>query len=72
VQEKPGVSVGTRMIEMPLCLRASGSVRAASQMYSAAWAWVVKSFCPLMMYSSPSRTARVSSEARSVPALGSV
>ena len=31
---------------MPLCFGASGSVRAASQMYSASWAWVVKSFWP--------------------------
>ena len=29
---RPGVLVGTRMIEMPLCFGASGSVRAASQM----------------------------------------
>ncbi len=28
---KPGVSVGTMMIEMPLCFGASGSVRTASQ-----------------------------------------
>ena len=32
VQEKPLVEVGTMMIEMPLCLGASGSVRQASQM----------------------------------------
>ena len=27
----PGVSIGTRIIEMPLCFAASGSVRTASQ-----------------------------------------
>ena len=30
--ENPGSVVGTRKIVMPLCLGASGSVRAASQM----------------------------------------
>jgi len=30
--EKPGAVVGTAKIEIPLCLGASGSVRAASQM----------------------------------------
>ena len=32
VHENPGVDVGTMMMEIPLCLGASGSVRAASQM----------------------------------------
>jgi hypothetical protein len=30
VHEKPGTSVGTMMIDSPLCLAASGSVRHAS------------------------------------------
>ena len=59
-------------IEMPLCFGASGSVRAASQMKSANSAWLVKSFEPLMTHESPSRTARVRREARSVPDDGSV
>ena len=36
------------------------------------WAAEVYIFCPLMTYSSPSRTARHCSEARSAPACGSV
>ena len=32
VHENPGAAVGTRMIEIPLCFGASGSVRQASQM----------------------------------------
>ena len=44
---------------MPLCFGASGSVRHASQIQSASWPPVVKTFWPLMTYSSPSRTARV-------------
>ena len=57
---------------MPLCFGASGSVRQASQIQSASWPPVVKTFWPLMTYSSPSRTARVLSDARSVPAPGSL
>ena len=51
VHEKPGASVGTIRIEMPACFFASGSVRAASQMYSASLAWVVKIFWPLITHS---------------------
>ena len=57
---------------MPLCLLASGSVRHASHTQSASFPPVVNTFCPLTTYWSPSRTARVRSEARSVPAAGSV
>lgn len=60
------MSVGTRMIEMPLCLGASGSVRQASQIQSAFWALEVKTFCPSISQSDPSRTARVRRAARSV------
>ncbi len=70
--EKPGVSVGTTKIEIPLCLGTSGSVRAASQMWVAKPAREVNTFWPLMTHSSPSRTALVCSEARSVPEPGSV
>ncbi len=72
VQEKPGASVGTRMIDMPRCLGASASVRQASQIQSACWALLVKIFWPSMTQWSPSRTARVRSDARSVPASGSL
>ena len=68
----PGVSIGTTNMEIPLCFATLGSVRVASQTKSASPARLVKIFEPLMTYSSPSRTARVVSEARSVPELGSV
>ena len=42
---------------MPLCLGASGSVRATSMPRSAMWASVFHTFCPVMTHSSPSRTA---------------
>jgi hypothetical protein len=71
VHEKPGASVGTRIMEIPRCFLASGSVRQASQTQSASLAPLVKILVPLMTYSSPSRTARVCSDARSVPAEGS-
>ena len=45
---------------------------AANQTKSAYWMALVKIFWPLITYSSPSRTALVCSEARSVPAEGSV
>ena len=67
----PGVSMGTINQEIPLCFGASGSVRTSSSQYWATWAWLVQIFCPLMTYSSPSRTARVRRLARSEPAWGS-
>ena len=57
---------------MPLWGGASGSVRVASQTQSAVSPLVVQIFCPLTTYSSPSRTARVLRDARSVPASGSL
>ena len=57
---------------MPLCLGAAGSVRQASHTKSASWPPLVNTFWPLTTYSSPSRTALVRSDARSVPAPGSV
>ena len=57
---------------MPLCFGASGSVRAASQMWSAVLAPLVNTLLPSTTNSSPSRTALVRSDARSVPASGSV
>src|SRR5256885_2020816 len=59
-------------IDMPLCFGASASVRHASQMKSARLAPLVNTLLPLTTYWSPSRTARVRSDAKSVPASGSV
>jgi len=56
---------------IPLCLEASGSVRARSIIQSAACAMLVHTFWPLTTKWSPSRTARHWSDARSLPALGS-
>ena len=54
---------------MPLCLGASGSVRTYSWHQSARWPSDVQIFWPLTTKSSPSRTARVRSDARSEPGL---
>src|SRR6266542_6065527 len=57
---------------MPLCFGASGSVR-ANKMPSSLWcAPELQTFCPSTTHSSPSRTARVRSPARSDPAPGSL
>jgi len=40
----PGASIGTMMIEMPLCFGASGSVRTANQLCVAMWAIVFHIF----------------------------
>ena len=44
----PGASIGTAKVEMPLCLGASTSVRAASQPMLAVWPPEVQIFCPLI------------------------
>ena len=67
----PGGSIGTIIIEMPLCFGASGSVRTATQLWVAVCAPVFHIFWPLITHSSPSSTARVRSAARSVPASAS-
>ena len=67
----PGACMSTTNTVMPLCLGRSGSVR---QMTSPIWdrcAAEVHTFCPLMIHSSPSRTALVVMPARSEPAPGS-
>src|ERR1035437_5654984 len=56
---------------MPACWGASGSVRTSRNAKSACWACVVQTFCPLMIHSSPSRTAFVFKLARSEPESGS-
>ena len=68
----PGRSVGITSTLMPLCLGASGSVRTNVSRKSASWAPEVHTFCPLTTKWSPSSTARVRSDARSEPALGSL
>ena len=57
---------------MPLRFGASGSVRASRTPKSARCAQVVHTFCPVTTHSSPSRSARVASDARSEPAPGSL
>ena len=56
---------------MPRCFGASGSVRTRQNIQSAICALLVQIFWPFTTKSSPSRTARVWSEARSLPAPGS-
>ena len=56
---------------MPRCLGASGSVRTSANIMFESCAPEVQIFCPLITKSSPSRTARVCSEARSEPEPGS-
>ena len=56
---------------IPLCLGTSGSERAISSPHSENWAPELHTFWPLTTHSSPSRTARQPSAARSDPAPGS-
>ena len=56
---------------MPLCLGASGSVRASTKIQSARWPADVQIFWPLITHSSPSSAARQPRLPRSEPALGS-
>jgi hypothetical protein len=68
----PSVSVGMMKSEIPACLGASGSVRAASQMWVDTAASEVQIFWPWMIQPPSTLSARVRSAARSVPALGSL
>jgi hypothetical protein len=63
--------MATRKSVIPLCLGASGSVRAATQYQSAKCADVVKRFCPLRTHPPSVFVAFRLSAARSDPALGS-
>ena len=68
----PGASIGTTNMLMPACGGfAAGSVRAARNMY---WPHqvVVQIYWPVMTHASPSRTALVRSDTRSLPASGSL
>ena len=67
----PGWVIGTRRKLMPLCLGASGSVRARTKIQSARWPAEVQIFWPLITHSSPSSTALQPRLARSEPASGS-
>ena len=68
----PGWCMSMANHEMPLCLGRSTSVRARSMPRSATWPPEVQTFWPLTTHSSPSRTARHCSPARSEPAPGSL
>jgi hypothetical protein len=68
----PGWSAGTSSMLSPLCRWESGSVRTRTYSQSA---WIPKevhTFCPFTTQSSPSRSARVRTDARSEPAPGSL
>jgi hypothetical protein len=67
----PGWSMSRISHVMPWWRGPSGSVRTSSSQWSATWARVLHTFWPVTTYSSPSRTARVRSDARSEPASGS-
>ena len=67
----PGVSIGSMNAVCPACLGTAGSVRAISSPQAEKRAPELHVFCPLTTHSSPSRTARVDSPARSEPAPGS-
>ena len=67
----PGASIGTRKAVSPACLATDESVRQISSPHAENRAPELHTFCPLTTHSSPSRTARVPSPARSEPAPGS-
>jgi hypothetical protein len=64
--------MSTTRYEIPLCFGASASVRARQMPQRANCAYDVHTFWPLSSHPSPSRTAEVVSEARSLPAPGSL
>ena len=68
----PGWCRSRRKYVMPWRFGTSGSVRASRTPKSARCAHVVHTFCPVTIQSSPSRSARVASDARSEPAPGSL
>ena len=68
----PGVSVGTRNIDMPWYALTSGLVTTMTIRNDAVLAFDEKYFQPLMTQSSPSLTARVLNCVGSAPACGSV
>ena len=68
----PGLRMSTMKALIPACLAAPGSVLASRNPRSAMCAWVVHTFWPLTTHASPSRCALVRSDARSLPASGSL
>ena len=68
----PGCVMSMMNAVSPLCLGASGSVRASSRPQLARCASDVQIFCPFTTHWSPSRTARVARPATSEPAPGSL
>jgi hypothetical protein len=68
----PGAFMLTTKAVRPLCLGRSGSVRQMISPMSLNCAPEVHTFWPLMTHSSPSRTARDCTPARSEPAAGSL
>ena len=68
----PGASMGQTKYEMPSCFGACGSVRAMRMPSCECWASDVQIFWPFTTHSSPSRSARVPSDARSDPEPGSL
>ena len=68
----PGDFRSMRRKLIPDCFLATGSVRTRQKIQSAYWAYVVHVFWPVTTkLPLPSSSARVLSEARSLPALGS-
>src|SRR3954466_5479064 len=68
----PGVSVGTRNIDMPWYAETSGLVTTMTIRNDALLAFDEKNFHPLMTHLSPSFSARVVKSVGSAPACGSV
>ncbi len=68
----PGVSVGTRNIDMPWYALTSGLVTTMTMRNDAVFALDEKNLRPLMTHSSPSLTALVVNMVGSAPACGSV
>ena len=67
----PGWSMSMSIIDRPLWRSEPGSVRTIVKILSPCMAFVVQIFWPLTTKSSPSRTPRVATAARSDPAPGS-
>ena len=63
----PGVSVGTRNIDIPWYALTSGSVTAMTMRKAEVRAFDEKNFHPSITHSSPSRRARVSKRVGSEP-----
>ena len=67
----PGLSMSTKNALIPREPVPGPSVRASTTHRSAWWAQLVQSFCPRRIHVSPSLTAVVRSDPRSLPASGS-